>query len=419
MIILLNNRKLDRGMMRQNNLSLILRLLKEKGPLSKTDLSKITKLTLPSITDILSELEEADLVRTIGHAPTKRGRFPVIYQLHSNSFYIVGVTIRSESIKSVLINLNGDILDSYTIPLPANRNQDHVLQEVGSFILQTIDNSEVDKQKVLGVGIGMHGVVDPVNGIAIFPPHLGWKNVAIRDMLEVQVDLPVFIDNDCNTLALAERWFGEKMDTNSFIVLNVDYGIGAGIMIDGELFHGSNYGGGQIGHITVDSNGPICRCGNYGCLETLASESAVINMISKKIKQGYNSIIPELVNHQLDSITLHHIYDAAKANDELAKQSLEEIGRYLGIGIVSLINLFNPQQLVITGNVLKGKDFIIQPLKDTVFKKALNTNTKDLLITTSNLGNYSDAMGAATLWIDALFNGKIKINELISTKESI
>lgn len=403
--------------MRQGNLALVLRLLKENGPLSKTNLSNITKLTLPSITDILLELEEYDLVSTLGQTPTKRGRFPVMYQLNYNALYIVGVTIRSESIKSILINLSGEIKSTFTIPLPENREQDHVLQEVSTLILNTIESSNINSNKILGVGIGMHGVVDPVNGVAIFPPHLGWENVAIKKILEKRLSLPVFIDNDCNTLTLAERWFGESIHSDSFIVLNVDYGIGAGIMIEGELFHGVNYGGGQIGHITVNENGPKCSCGNYGCLETLANEAAVLKMVTKKIKQGYNSQVTKLVNNDLDSITLEHIYEAADNDDGLAKQVFEEVGRYLGIGIASLINLFNPQQLIITGNVLKGEEHILNPLKDTVLKTALNTNTKNLLIKPSNLGTYSDAIGAATLWVDALFNGRLKINELVSPKK--
>lgn len=416
-ILLSKNHKFDRDMMRQANSSLVLRMLKEKGALSKTELSKITKLTLPSITSIISELESYNLINTLGQTPIKRGRFPVMYQLNYDAFYIIGVTIHSESIKTVIINLNGQVKNNLTMPLPTNIDSHHVLEEVGLLVEKIIKKSNIEKNEILGVGVGMHGIVDPFNGIAIYPPHLGWRNIPISEVLEKKLNLPVLVDNDCNALALAERWFGKGVNLNSFIVMNVDYGIGAGIMISGNLFHGADYGGGQIGHITVNEDGPECSCGNIGCLETLASESAILKNVRKKIQQGLESILVEITNNQPDSITLEHIYKAATMGDELAKQALKDAGHYLGIGISTLVNLFNPQQIIMTGNVLTGKEFIIQSLEDTVSKKSLNTNTWNLEITTSTLGRFSGAIGASTLWVDALFNGKIKMDELLQNRD--
>ncbi|MEX3622132.1 ROK family protein [Viridibacillus arvi] len=417
MILLSNNQKFDRDMMRQTNSSLVLRMLKEKEVLSKTELSKITKLTVPSITSILSELESYDLINTLGQTPIKRGRFPVMYQLNFNAFYIIGITIHSESIKIVIINLNGQVKNSLTKPFGNNIDSDHVLEEVRLLVEDIIKKSKIKKNKIIGVGVGMHGIVDPFNGIAIYPPHLGWRDVPISEILEKKLNLPVLVDSDCNVLALAERWFGKGVDQNSFIVMNVDYGIGTGIMISGNLFHGADYGGGQIGHITVIGDGLKCSCGNYGCLETVASESAILNGVRKKINQGFDSILLELTNNHPDSITLEHIFRAATIGDDLSKQALKEAGHYLGIGISTLVNLFNPQQIILTGEVSIGNEFIIQPLEDAVNQKSLYTNTRNLEITTSNLGSFSGAIGASTLWIDALFNGKLKMDELLQKRD--
>lgn len=412
------NKKMDKEKMRQSNLFLILRILKEKGPLSKTDLSKITKLTLPSVTSIMNELEEYNLIKPLGQTPIKRGRFPFKYELNADAFYIVGVAIQSETIKCVIINLDGEIQYYQSIPLPTNHNPTYVLEEVSSLIQKTIAESEIDKKYILAIGVGMHGIVDPINGVAIYPPHLGWKNIPISQILEEKLNLPVLVDNDCNVLTLAERWFGKCTHSNSFIVMNVDYGVGSGIMVSDQLFHGINFGGGQIGHLTVDDNGPRCSCGNFGCLETLVSEKALINAINKKIKQGYNSSLESLVYDSSKDITLEDIYNAAKNGDQLSIQTLEEAGRYLGIGVSSLVNLFNPQQIILTGSVLVGKEFIIHPLRDTVHKTALETNVENLQIEISNLGDKADVIGAATLWIDLLFKGHLQIEEFIPKEES-
>lgn len=407
------NQKFDRDMMRQANSSLVLRMLKENELLSKTELSKITKLTLPSITSILAELESYNLINTLGQTPIKRGRFPIMYQLNFNAFYIIGITIHSDSINIVIINLNGQVINNLTEPLPHNIDSDHVLEVVGLLVEDVIKKSTIEKHKILGVGVGMHGIVDPVNGIAIYPPHLGWRDIPISEILEKKLNLPVLVESDCNVLALAERWFGKGRNLNSFIVMNVDYGIGTGIMISGKLFHGADYGGGQIGHISVIEDGPKCSCGNYGCLETLASKSAILNEVRKKLNQGFDSQLVELSNNQSDSITLEHIFRAATNGDELSKQALKEAGHFLGIGISTLVNLFNPQKIIITGEVFIGNEFIIQSLEDAVNQRSLYTNTRNLEITTSNLGGFSGAIGASTLWIDALFNGKIQMDELL------
>ncbi len=181
-------------------------------------------------------------------------------------------------------------------------------------------------------------------------------------MLEEKLNIPVIIDNDCNTLALAEYWFGDGENLNSFITLNVDYGIGAGIMINGQLFHGSNFGAGQIGHTIVQDNGSLCSCGNYGCLETISSELSIIEKVKIKIKKGFPSLITEIAKSP-DHITLNHLYEAAKQNDQLALSILETASRYLGIGISTLVNVFNPEKVILTGGILRGQDAVMNPEK--------------------------------------------------------
>jgi glucokinase-like ROK family protein len=395
--------------MRIYNQKLILKLIKDFGPVSKADLSGYTQLTIPSVTDILSELEFFGIVQNIGHTSIKRGRFPALYQLNGKAMNFIGITIGSTSIKAAIINLDSQILDWNSVPLPLNPTPENVLNEVE----ELVNNFRKTDSQIYGIGLGMHGIVDFNKGISIYPPHLNWDYFPIGEKLEKLLNLPVLVDNDCNTLSLAERWFGEGKDSSSFITVNIDYGVGAGVMIQDQLFHGVNFGGGQIGHTIVSDDGPKCSCGNYGCLEAFASEPSIVSDIVKKIKKGFPTKISEITQN-LDFISIEHIYEAVEMGDELAIQTLKTAGRYIGIGISTLVNLFNPQKVIITGGILRAKDIVFQPLTDSVYQHSLKTNTNNLLLVPSKLGNYSDVIGASTLWVNEVFNGEKSIEYLFN-----
>src|SRR5690606_27370001 len=218
-------------------------------------------------------------------------------------------------------------------------------------------------------------------------------NVPIAKLLEDKLKLPVKVDNDCNTKALAERWFGEGKDVESFIIVNIDYGIGAGIMLRDQLFYGGNYGAGQIGHTVVKDDGPLCSCGNYGCLEAIASEPALLKEVVIKVKKGFPTKILELAGTP-ENISIEHLYEAAKLNDRMAVQLLESAGRFSGIAISTLVNLFNPQRVFITGGILKGGKHVLTPLYESVKQHSLKPNIKDLNVTPSKLGEAANVLGA-------------------------
>ncbi|MFZ4453169.1 ROK family transcriptional regulator [Salibacterium aidingense] len=402
--------KISKDMMKQMNQKLVLRILKEKGSASKSELSKITGLTLPAITDIMTELELYQVIENLGESRIKRGRFPTLFQLKKEVFHVIGVSIRSESIRVGLYNILGETMAYTETALPENTDPETMMERVNEVIQVVIQKYEVGSLNILGIGLGMHGIVNPMEGISVYPPHLQWENVPIRQLLENKTKLPVLVDNDCNSLTLAEYWFGKGENLNSFITINVDYGVGAGIMIDSQLFHGRNYGAGQIGHTIIQDNGPLCSCGNYGCLETLSSELSIAGQARSKIKQGFPSLLKERytdVNH----VTITDIYDAAHNNDKLASNILEEASRYLGIGLSTLANVFNPEKIIITGGILRGKQSVMDPLIESFYTHALKTNVEDFEITTSGLGAKADVLGAATLWVEHVFKGDFPLSK--------
>lgn len=400
-------------MMRLYNQKLILRILKDRGSLSKSELSRITQLTIPSVTDILAELESYHLINDGHPTPAKRGRFPTLHKLNGGAYKVIGVTIESESIKTALINLNGDILDSLFLSLPAKPTPESVVNEVARAVKTIMEKAHITKQELIGLGLGMHGIVNPAIGTAVYPPHLSWRNVPIGELLEHKLEMPVKVDNDCNTLALAERWYGEGKGTESFIVINIDYGVGAGILLDDRLFYGSNYGGGQIGHTVVKDDGPLCSCGNYGCLESIASEPALLREAIEKVKKGFPSKILELAG-TVQNISIEHLYRSAELQDVLAINLLKTAGRYSGVAASTLVNLFNPQKIIITGGILRGNEHVLTPLTETVRHYSLETNAENLEVMSSKIGSHSTVLGAATLWINELFKGNLPVEKLIS-----
>lgn len=405
--------KLSRDDMRAYNQKLILKLTKDYGPISKAELSKFTQLTIPAVTDILSDLESFGIIENIGHTSIKRGRFPALYQLNHKAMNFIGITIGSTTMKAAIINLESEILEFISVPLPFNPTPDIVLNEV----VDMVNKLRETGWKIYGIGLGMHGIVDYIDGVSIYPPHLNWNRFPIGEKLSKEVDLPVMVDNDCNTLALAERWFGEGRDSNASITINVDYGIGAGVMIRDQLFHGVNFGGGQIGHTIVAEDGPKCSCGNYGCLEAVASEPSLVKSILKKVKKGFPTKITE-ISHNPDSISIEQVYEAAMMGDEFAIEALQTAGRYIGIGIATLVNLFNPQKVILTGGILRAGDIVFQPLKDAVYQHSLMTNTDHLSLVPSKLGTHADVIGAATLWVNEVFNGDHSIEHLFKQSQS-
>ncbi|MBS4197745.1 ROK family transcriptional regulator [Lederbergia citri] len=404
-------RKVSKNLMKQLNQKLILKILKENGPAPKSEIAKITGLTIPGVTDIINELESYKLIKNMGESPIKRGRFPVIYELNKNSFKVIGITIRSESIKIGLFNMLGETLYFLEEKLGRVTSPENTMELVSGLVNQMLELSKTKIADINGIGLGMHGIVDPIKGISIYPPHLNWRNVPIKKILEEKMNTPVIVDNDCNSLAMAEYWFGEGAGLNSFIILNIDYGIGASIMINGELFHGNDFGAGQIGHTIVQDNGSLCSCGNYGCLETISSELSILENIKIKIKKGFPSLITD-IEKDPDQINPVHVYAAAKQNDKLTLTTLETASRYLGIGISTLVNVFNPEKVIVTGGILRGGDLVMNPLSESFKSHALKTNVARLELTQSKLGRNADVLGAATLWINELFKGDFPLASL-------
>lgn len=389
--------------MHELNTKQILRVIRSFSPISRSEIVEKTNLTAATVSRIVNKLMNYNLVSEIGYGESSGGRKPVLLELKSQSLLTIGIDIEKDEILAVVIDINGQILIHTNRMLDGNTEKDYILNEVKQVIKELL--SEEDYQnRIIGVGIGMHGLVDYARGISVFPPAFGWKDVPVADIIQKEFNLPVIIENNVRALTLAENWFGYARKLNNFICLKVGSGIGSSIFTDGKIYRGASNSAGEIGHTMVDEDGPLCSCGNYGCLESIASIPAMIRQAQKALKQGAESSIKELVNHEIDKIDEETIFFAAEQGDHLARRILHDAGRYLGVAIADLINILNPEAVIVSGKIVRAGDLILDSIRTIVRNRALSYSLQNVQIINSRMDKEGVAIGAAALILESVFN---------------
>lgn len=390
-------------LMKSMNRTLILNTIRKEGLISRAEIAKKTKLTPPTVTNLVNELLEADLVKESEMGASKGGRKPILLTINATGFFIIGVDVGVHKLRVVIADLNATIIEERIAPLLSGINKELLLNSIKENIHSVMKSSKVNTTKIVGIGVGMHGIVDYQQGISIFAPNLQLKNIPLKEQLEKEFHLPVKVENDAKVLALGEKWFGDGMEVENLVCLNVGIGVGAGIIFKDKLLHGLNGIAGEIGHTVIDLDGPKCACGNYGCLQTLCSGEAIRNFAINEIEKGRTTKILDLASGNIDKIEGHIIYQAAMKGDLLAKEVLQKAGRNLGVGISNLINMLNPQLVVLSGGVSKAGSFILEAVKAEVHRRVLTDDAKKTNIVISKLGDRGTAIGAVTLILSELF----------------
>jgi len=388
------------SLIKKINTSLILNTIRERGTISRAEIAKLTGLTPATVTNITAELIRYDLVLEAERGESSGGRKPVMLKINSDGYYVIGLNICSNEVELIVSNLNADIIfeDRFYINrfIPSDNVLNTIIHKLKRWIQKNAD------KKILGIGVGVHGLVSSQKGVSIFAPNLGWENVPIKSMLEEGLGLPVFIDNDVRTMTLGESWFGSARDISNFVFIYVGYGIGGSIVINNQLYKGITEGAGEIGHTTIEINGPRCSCGNHGCLQALASEQALMQRAEEKLKQGSHSKIKELQGDQ--TLTPETIYKAAAQDDSIAVELVKEQAKYLGVGIANLINTFNPASIVINGNLAKLSSIVMEIVHNEVQQRSMKFLQNSVNIIFSDLGEKAALKGAVALVLSEIFN---------------
>jgi glucokinase len=316
---------------------------------------------------------------------------------------VLGIDLGGTKILSAVVDEGGKLLARDHSVTPAEKGEKAVLKAIEHSVAHAMEQAGMDVSETLAVGIGAPGPSNPNTGVLFRSPNLpGWKDVHVTDILGHMFRKQAFLVNDANAAALAEHRLGAGRGARNLIYITVSTGIGGGVIIDNRLYTGSIGTAGEPGHMTINDKGPLCNCGNHGCWETLASGTALAREARKRIQAGGKSLILDKASGDLDKVSAETVQEAADDGDELAKELIAELGYYLGVGLANLINLFNPERIVIGGGVSNIGDRLLEPAFETAGKRAYTVAFDAVRFVAAELGRNSGVLGAALYAFDSM-----------------
>lgn len=384
---------------KQVNAGRVYKLIDQKGPISRIDLSKESELAPASITKITRELIEAHLIHeTTVQEAISRGRPAVGLQTNNEGWQFLSMRLGRGYLTIALHELGGDVLIDTKIEIH-ELDQDDVLARLLYEIEEFFQTYSSQLDRVTSIAITLPGLVNSEQGIVLQMPHYNVENLALGPEIYKATGLPVFIANDTRAWALAEKLFGHSQDNDNSVLISIHHGLGAGIILDGRVLQGRHGNIGELGHIQIDSNGKRCHCGNIGCLETVASSQAIREEVAQRIAAGEASSLTAQ-----SEITIEDICAAAADGDPLAVDVIEKLGRYLGAAIAIVINLFNPEKILISGVINQAKSVLYPAIQTCIEEQSLPVYHQDLELVESRFYKQATMPGAALIK-QALYDG--------------
>ncbi|KUK66417.1 MAG: ROK family protein [Parcubacteria bacterium 34_609] len=371
---------------RRWNLRTIFKVIQEKGPISRVELTKTTGYSAGTVSNHVRTLIEKGFVIETNKGVSSGGRKPVKLMINPDKAYILSIEIEVKQIKIVIFNLNMKVVLLSIIPIIAKDNYLDTLKQIFSEIDRMIGEKHLKLENLLGIGVAVPGLIDKAKGILEFAPNLGWRGVPITRIFKETYNLPIILNNEAKAAAIGERALVYPK-VNNMVFVSINEGIGCGIFLNGKLYRGASGNAGEFGHITIDTNGPLCHCGNRGCWEIFASENYIMN----------NYLKLPASNPQLSK---KEIYQLGKNGDQRIRAIFSETGKNIGIGLVNIINGLSPELLVIGGGIVNIKEFIYEEMIKRLQESALSVNYKKTSIKFSKLGSLAAVCGMAELIIN-------------------
>jgi glucokinase-like ROK family protein len=312
--------------------------------------------------------------------------------------YVLGIDLGTTAIRGAVANLNAEILAETSVPTEVEAGAEAVIERVASVITELMDSNKVQRSRILGVGMAVAGLINRQENTVAFSPDFNWRDVDIHTPLAQRFDIPIIFDNVTRVMALGELWYGVGSEIKNFICVNVAYGIGAGIILEGRPLYGSEGMAGEFGHVTLENQSSAqCKCGNVGCLEALSSGRAIAQAAQRELAAGRRSSLTGMCDGRIDEVTAKMVIEAARAGDELAAEVFERAVDYLGVGIAGLINLFNPEAVVIGGGVAQAGDILFDRLNETVRKRVMSRHADSVKLLPVTHGMNATVRGAVSL----------------------
>lgn len=368
----------------------IIRLCIHNGNYSIADISKEINASVPTVTKLINELIEDGFMQDLGKQGTSGGRRPSIYGLNPGAGYFVGVDVARQHFHIALTDFKGDeisFIQDIPFVLEASAESFKALCRT---VKETVAGHDIPWDKILSVGVSLSGRVNPEEGYSL--TYFVSDDIPLKAIFQKELDVPVSIENDSRAMTYGEYLAGRHKNEKNMLFINLSWGLGMGMILDGKLYYGKSGYSGEIGHFPLLDNDRICRCGKVGCLETGASGTALYHMIKEQLQEGRTSCLSKKFKEG-EKILLDDILEAVREEDVLAIEGIGKIGETLGRGIAGLINIFNPGLVIIGGRLIVGKDYLMYPIKTAVNKLSLNRVNSDTQIKFSSLGRKAASIG--------------------------
>ncbi len=309
---------------------------------------------------------------------------------------VLAIDLGGSKINIAIISGNGQVIAEERCPTLANEGVLPVINRLFSAVDNLLSRKNMGLSELDSISLAAAGAIDSAKGIIALSPNLpGWRDIPLRDIVQRKYPIDIFLVNDASAAALGEHYFGAGRGINNLILLTVGTGIGGGIIINGELYTGHCGGAGEIGHMTIDVNGPKCNCGNVGCLEMLASGTAIAREAIRRVSGGEKSALLEMAGGRIDAITAEKVGVAARDGDAVALDVILKAATYLGVGMVNLVNIFNPEMIIVGGGVARLGDLLLGPARRLVRERAFPISAESVRVVAAELGNEAGVYGAA------------------------
>lgn len=422
----------NQDLVKELNQAVILNIIWRHAPISRAEIARVSGLTRGTVSSLVDELIGESYVKEMGAGTSAMGRKPIMLQLNAGAGVIVGVDLGVNYILIILADLRAEVLARKRLAISPEMGEKWILEKMLRGIEEILTQAPPTPRGLLGIGAGVPGLVEMEHGILKFAPNLRWKNVPLKDILQERFDAPVYVDNEANVGALGEKWFGAGQGVRHMVYLSVGMGLGAGIVLNGELYRGATGYAGELGHFTILPDGPLCGCGNRGCWEVLASENATLRRAREVLSPAPRTGSEEEQRHsqgqgqegqeeqeqrpqqeegqedrqeekrgqewfEAGDLSVDVLLDACERGDQAAQRVLKDTGRYLGIGIAGLVNAFNPEVVIVGNTIGRCGHWVLDEATKEMEARGLSQLIKGVKVVPAMLGPDACAIGGVSL----------------------
>ncbi|MDR2375841.1 MAG: ROK family transcriptional regulator [Treponema sp.] len=402
--------KMDKLQIAQINKYNVIRCLMRESPINRAAIARRLGLSIPTVMFITETLLNSNFIRSIGKGVSSGGKPPEMLEIVPERFFYIGLDIGRTMIRATAVNAVSRQVACLEEPTNNPAPEKRFVDRIAAIILKIAGRLKTENDRILGAGIAMPGLIEKETGAVLFSPDFGWNNIPLQEWLTAKIPFPVLVENANRALALNEVFLMEGETSHTTFAVNLGYGIGAALVIGEDLYTGASGTSGEIGHITASAQGPVCHCGNRGCLEAVASGAAIAAQGKSVLESRGASKIRELAAGDPENVDAALVFRACELGDKEAARIVNTAAEYIGIGLSMAINVLDPDRLVLCGGLMRNGPFFLEKIKSSIGTHRMRQAGRAVVISTGRGGEYSTANGACRVLSNSLWwNRKLPV----------